>query len=78
MAGQMVGSYNRAILGLFLDEIHADRSLYWNVEPAWLTEKMAQNPLALRRAQFTLLSTYAADPDAWWYIQQAKPAGDTD
>jgi hypothetical protein len=78
MAGQMIGSFNRAHLALFLKEIRADPSLYWNVEPAWLTEKLAQNQEALLRAQFALLSLYAADPDAWRYIQQAEPVGDTD
>jgi hypothetical protein len=78
MAAYMVSSYNKHHLALFLEEIGADPSLYWNYEPAWLVEKMAQNPLALRRAQFELLRSYAADPDLWQWIQQAKPAGPTE
>lgn len=78
MAGQMVSSYNKHHMALFLEEIGADPSLYWNYEPAWLQEKMTQNPLALRRAQFELLRSYAADPELWRWIQQAKPAGHTD
>lgn len=74
----MVSSHNKHHLALFLEEIGADPSLYWNYEPAWLQEKMAQNPLALRRAQFTLLSSYAADPELWRWIQQARPVGHTD
>jgi hypothetical protein len=78
MAGYMVSSYNKPHLALFLEEIGADPSLYWNYEPAWLMEKMAQNPLALRRAQFELLRSYAADPELWQWLQQAKPAGPTE
>ena len=34
--------------------------------------------LALRRPQFELLRSYAADPELWQWIQQAKPAGPTE
>jgi len=78
MAFFMASSYNRPNLALFLREIRANRSLYWNYEPAWLKAKMDQYPKELVRAQFNLLLRFAADPELWEWIQEAEPAGPTE
>lgn len=74
----MASSYNKNHMGLFLDAINADSSERWNYEPAWLLEKMRQEPLALRRAQFQLLQLYAENPEIWEWIQTADLVGPTD
>src|SRR3989304_2596155 len=78
MAFFMASSYNRPNLALFLREIRANRSLYWNYEPAWLKAKMDQYPKELLRAQFGLLLRFAAHPEPRAWIQEAEPAGPTE
>ena len=44
----MGSNYDKRHMAMFLEEIGADPSMFWNYEPAWLSEKMALNPLAPR------------------------------
>lgn len=78
MSLYMATSYNKPNMALFLDQIGADRSQYWNYEPAWLLKKMHQEPMALRVAQFQLLQSYAENPEAWEWLQTTEPIGPTD
>ena len=61
--------------GEFLDALEADRTLYWNYEPAWLEAKMRQNPNQLTALQFELLYRYAGDPETFVGLSTLKPAG---
>ena len=70
-------SVRRHNLALFLDNLGADRSLYWNYEPAWLQAKMEENPEALILAQFQLLQIVQEAPnnETFWWLQSLEQVG---
>jgi len=77
MTWMMAGQSSRHNLALFLDNLGADRSLYWNYEPAWLQAKMEENPEALILAQFQLLQIVQEAPnnETFWWLQSLEQVG---